>query len=185
VPAGNYWFFMSGDGLNISQGTGIYDDNSLRWGPPTLPNIQNGGGDVLFTLEATNPVPVFTCTGFYSPMAVFPVKARKNRVFPLKMELFDSDEFEVEGADLLATPVLQVVFIAAGAITALDVSSEALSSGAGSEGNQFDYTTDGIWQFNLKSKNYSSKGEYMITAVSGDDAEYTIDPACVTSFVIE
>jgi hypothetical protein len=64
----------------------------------------------------------------------------------------------------------------------VDISDDALSSGQSSEGNQFVFTDDGIWQFNLKSKNYTASGEYMVTAVSGDETEYTIDPACVTSF---
>ena len=69
--------------------------------------------------------------------------------------------------------------------TAVNVSDYALSAGHGSEGNQFDFTEDGIWQFNLKSKNYSAEGTYLVFALFGDDTEYIIDPFCVTSFVID
>ena len=128
--------------------------------------------------------PSVACVGFQAPMAHHPVKAKKNRVFPLKMGLFDADGFELTDADV-AVPLVQVMFDAVGAAPAVDVTDDALSSGAGTDGNQFEYTVDGIWQFNLKSKNYTGKGVYMVTAISGDPSEYTIDPACVTSFEIQ
>lgn len=130
-------------------------------------------------------IPIVMCEGFESPMSTYPVRAKKNRVFPLKMELFDGDGFELEGGDLIAPPVVQVVFASASGDPAIDVSDHALSSGLGSDGNQFEFTDDGIWQFNLKSKNYSASGEYLVTVMSGDESEYVIDPACVTSFQVK
>jgi hypothetical protein len=118
-------------------------------------------------------------------MANYPVKAKQNRAFPLKMELFDGNGFEVLGSDLTAPPVVQVMFAADGGGAAVDVSEDVLSAGQAFEGNQFGFTDDGIWQFNLKSSNYSAPGEYLVTATSGDESEYLIDPACVTSFQIE
>ncbi|MFT5140914.1 MAG: hypothetical protein ACI9CB_002579, partial [Rhodothermales bacterium] len=55
----------------------------------------------------------------------------------------------------------------------------------GSEGNQFELNDEGYWQFNLKSRNYSAEGSYMVTAISGDADEYIIDPSCVASFEID
>ena len=51
--------------------------------------------------------------------------------------------------------------------------------------NEFEIASNGTWQFNLKSKNYTAAGRYIVAAVSGDDGEYTIEPACVTSFEID
>lgn len=134
-------------------------------------------------LRACDSAPALACEGFGAPMAVFPVKARKNGVFPLKMELFDADGFEITGADLAAAPVVEVLFTASPGGDAVDVSSDVLGVGHATEGNQFVYTEDGIWQFNLQSKGYSSEGTYVVTAVSGDTEEYVFEPACVTSFV--
>ena len=128
--------------------------------------------------------PILSCVGFAAPMANHPVKAKKNRVFPLKMELFDENGFEVTGADLIAAPVVEVIFNPA-TEDAYDVSNDVLSAGHGTDGNQFEFTNDGIWQFNLKSTNYSAEGTYDVTVVSGDDSEYVIDPSCVTSFIKE
>ena len=140
-------------------------------------------GAWFFSSDAATPA--LLCDGFYPPMANYPVKVRKNRVFPLKLELFDSDGYELTDADLTEPPVVQVLFSAGGTTTAVDVTEDVLSSGQGSDGNQFVYTDEGLWQFNLKSKNHSASGTYEITALSGDDSEYTIDPLCVTSFVVE
>jgi hypothetical protein len=131
------------------------------------------------------PVPSLSCVGFGPPMANYPVKAKKNRAFPLKMEMFGDDGFELTDLDVHAPPVVQVIFAPASGDEPFDVSDDVLSSGQGSEGNQFVFTDDGIWQFNLKSTNYSAEGEYMVAAVSGDESEYTIDPSCVTSFAIQ
>lgn len=130
--------------------------------------------------------PAMACIGFHEPMADYPVAAKKNRVFPLKMELMDEDGYEISDADLTAPPVVHVEFVAA-EINAepTDVSGDAYPAGEGTEGNQFVYTDEGVWQFNLKSKNYTAAGEYAITVISGDDSEYIIEPLCMSSFIIQ
>jgi len=129
-------------------------------------------------------IPAFSCEGFAAPMADYPVKAKKNRAFPLKMKLFD-DGFELTDGDLAAAPVVTVLFNSSEIKDAVDIGKQALSSRLGSDGNQFEYTDDGIWQFNLKSKNYKASGTYVVTVDSGDESEYTIDSSCVTSFIIK
>ena len=112
----------------------------------------------------------------------YPVKTKKNRVFPLKMELFDADGFALTDLDLAAAPVVEVMFTSIEGGDAVDVTDDLLSVGKASEGNQFVFE-DGIWQFKLSSKGYSASGTYVVTAISGDELEYVIDPSCVTSFV--
>ena len=67
---------------------------------------------------------------------------------------------------------------------AIDVTSDALPAGHGSEGNQFEFASD-RWRFNLKTQNYSAAGTYTLSVVSGDSSEYVIAPNCEGSFVIE
>ena len=51
------------------------------------------------------------------------------------------------------------------------------------EGNEFEYNlVDQVWQYNLKTKDYTAAGTYTITIVSGDDSEYIIDPTCEALF---
>jgi hypothetical protein len=150
-----------------------------------VPGCAEANGSTSYLRDPFPSENAYICSGFFLPMAVFPVKAKKNRVFPLKIELIDLDGFELSDLELGAPPVVQVLFSSISGEAPIDVSGDVLSMGAGSEGNQFAFTSDGVWQFNLGSRNYSAKGEYVVTAVSGDDSEYTIAPPCVTSFVIE
>jgi hypothetical protein len=138
--------------------------------------------DASCTLSLANS---YACAGFYSPMNDYPVMTKKNRVFPLKMELFDDAGFELMDHDLTAPPVFQVLLDPSSGEPEMDVSGDAFPAGKGSDGNQFVYTDEGIWQFNLKSSNYSASGDYMVTVVSGDESNYTISPACVTVFHVK
>ena len=60
---------------------------------------------------------------------------------------------------------------------------EVLPAGQGTVGNAFVFS-DGKWHFNLETANYSAAGSYVINMISGDSAEYTIDPGCTATFVI-
>ena len=56
LPAGTYWFYMTGDGAEIGQATGLYDDNSLAAGDDLNPDLElqfSGLGDVFFTLDGS------------------------------------------------------------------------------------------------------------------------------------
>ena len=85
---------------------------------------------------------------------------------------------------ITAPPVLQVTYQSATEDDPTDVSNEAFPAGWGTDGNEFEYNlADQIWQYNLKTKNYSAAGTYTITMVSGDDSEYIIDPTCTATFL--
>jgi hypothetical protein len=119
-------------------------------------------------------------------MASGPVTARGNRALPLKAELFDANGYEVTDLELTAPPAIQVTFQSTGGGDAQDVTEDALPVGFGTDGNEFEYNlADGVWQFNLKTKNYTAGGTYTITMVSGDESEYLIDPTCQAAFVRE
>jgi hypothetical protein len=128
-------------------------------------------------------VPSLTCAGFEPPLANGSVIVRGNRALPIKGRLFGADGNEVTDLELTAPPVLQVMFQSTGGGATVDVTDDALPAGFGTEGNEFEYNVaDGIWQYNLKTKDYSAAGTYTITMVSGDDFEYTIDPTCEAGF---
>jgi hypothetical protein len=153
--------------------------NSGIVGPSGFPI---GGIGTGATVKIYDPLTV-TCTGFEPPMDKGAVKVKKNRVLPLKAELLDGDGYLVTDSDITAPPVIQVIFQPTVG-DAEDVTNEALSAGQGTDGNQFEFS-DGKWQFNLKTKNYSGAGTYTITMVSGDECEYVIDTTCTASFMIE
>jgi hypothetical protein len=124
-----------------------------------------------------------SCTGFQPPMASGPVTVRGNRALPLKAQLFNADGAQMTDLELTAPPVLQVMFESAAGGTPVDVTGDALPAGHGTDGNEFEYNLpDQLWQYNLKTKDYTAAGTYTITMVSGDDSEYIIDPTCEATF---
>jgi hypothetical protein len=129
-------------------------------------------------------VPSLSCVGFESPMDGGAVKVKKNRALPHKAQLLDEMGSPLNDLDIAAAPVIQVIFDD-GVLPAEDVSGDALSAGAGTDGNQFEFL-DSKWQFNLKTKNYTGAGTYTTTMVSADTSEYVIDdPSCTGVFVIK
>jgi hypothetical protein len=128
--------------------------------------------------------PVISCAGFAPPMKNYPVAVKKNRVLPLKAELLDAEGVLVLGGDLTAPPIFQVWY-EYGTTEEDDASFYALPAGKGAEGNQFVFTDDDKWQFNLKTSNYSGPGTYTVIMESGDPSEYVVIPSCVTEFIVK
>lgn len=138
-----------------------------------------------FDSSNPSPIPYYSCVGFEPPMDNGPVTVKgKNRALPFKAEL-EEDSTPITDTDIVAAPVIQVLFDSGGGGDPIDVTDQALSAGQGTEGNEFVFTDDGKWQFNLKTKNYTAVGTYTLNIVSGDDAEYRIDPTCEAQFVVE
>lgn len=120
-------------------------------------------------------VTALTCQGFEPPMDAGAVQVKKNRVLPLKAQLLDDTATPITDTDLSAPPVIQILYQSDIEEDAEDVTSQSLTAGQGTEGNQFEFS-GGKWQFNLQTKNYTAQGTYTITMVSGDTLDYTISP---------
>ena len=138
--------------------------------------------DEIAALAAT--VPALRCEGFFPPLASGPVKVRKNRVLPLRAELFDCAGLPMTSAFLISPPVLEVVFSPESAGNSVDVTDDAFPAGLGTEGNQFVFTEDAVWGYNLKTRGFTAPGTYTIRMRSGNDQDYTID-TCEGWFVVE
>jgi len=146
--------------------------------------VVSAGSHVAAFTQVPPPVPSYACIGFDPPMDKGPVKVKKNRVLPLKAELVDADGYPVTNTDVIAPPLIQVMFDSGTGGDAVDVTDDALAAGHGTDGNQFEFS-DGKWRFNLKTKDYTASGTYTVAMVSGDGSEYIIDPSCEAVFVIE
>lgn len=181
-------FNSSGDGVSPSQTPYFESSGNLRinsgWAIasdayPTVPNSLF----VHLTIEATRVNQTLNCVGFDPPMDNGPVSVKKNRVLPLKARLLRDGNSDI---GILAPPVLQVTFspVNAPPETVIDVSADAVPVGMGTDGNAFVFS-DGEWQFNLKTMNYTNPGTYELKMVSGNTAEYLISPECKAQFVIK
>lgn len=124
------------------------------------------------------------CLGFEAPMDKAPIDVRNRRVLPLKTQLFHADGAPVIGSDLLSPPVLRVIYVPASPGQVENVTQYALPAGLGTEDN-FAFTDEGTWQFNLSTSTYTASGTYTLRIQTGDSSEYVINPGCITRFVIE
>lgn len=173
------WYYWSGTenppdawSYRILPGTGVQVGNNFKSNPFFAWAVRDG--DV---------APELSCSGFDSPMDAGAVSVKKNRVLPLKAQLFGS-YYPITDYDILAPPIIQIIF-GSGTPDADDVTDEALFAGQGTDGNQFEFDPDmGTWRFNLKTKNYTAPGIYTLTIESGDPSEYAISPTCTAEFVI-
>ena len=164
---------------------GLIDEVAIYGRILTLAEVQQHHQDGL-NGKGYELAPTMSCAGFDPPMDSPPVTVRgKKRALPLKAQLFDNDGYAVTDLDLYAAPVIQVIYHSDQGGEPTDVSDEALPAARGSEGNQFEFTVDQIWQFNLKTTNYTAPGTYVITMDSGDETEYQMSSKCETSFVRE
>lgn len=128
--------------------------------------------------------PTYTSSGFESPLADGPVKVKKNRVLPVKAELIDENGLLMTDTEIIKAPIIQVTYTSSTGGEAIPVSDYAYV-GMGSDGNAFEYNpTDEVWQFNLKTNNYTGPGTYTIMMKSGDETEYLVD-TCEAQFVVE
>ena len=122
--------------------------------------------------------------GFEPPLDQGAVMVHKHRVLPMKAALLE-EGLAITGLDIVAPPVIEVLFSSAAPPSdPVDVTDDALTAGLGTDGNQFVFTDDGKWQFNLKTKDYTALGAYTVRMRSGDPAEYKIDPEPSFIFVI-
>ncbi len=145
--------------------------------------LQNLGYDYGFRVYVSVGA-ALSCQGFDSPLDAGAVTVKKNRVLPHKAQLVDADGFPPM-QQLAAPPVLQVTFAPVGQTDVIDVSNLAETAGTATSGNQFVLGDDQLWHYNLSIRNFTAKGTYYTEMQSGDTGEYTVNPTCRATFVIQ
>lgn len=131
------------------------------------------------------PVVSYNCIGFEFPLEQSPVAFKKNRVLPLKAQIFDTNGLPITDMDITAPPVVQVSYDSLIQGDPIDISNNVLPPAHSTNGNNFIFTEEGKWQFNLETKSYTAPGTYSVSMETGDDSEYTLEPICTVDFIIE
>lgn len=146
---------------------------------PTTLASSNAGNWLVRTASA------YGCNGFDAPFATtISLKRKTQRAIPLKMQLSGLGGEPITDLNIAGgPPVVNISFSPATGGPAVDVTSELVSVGHATEGNQFVYATDsGRWVFNLASTPFQAAGTYTVTVASGDSA-YTVSPTCSGQFI--
>ena len=151
----------------------------------STPEIQRLYQNNLNGMGYCEEVKDLACDGFEYPMDSGAVTVKKNKVLPLKAQFLDMDGNIVTDHDIAAAPVLQVHYDSCIGEDAVDVTDDVRSAGNATKGNQFVFTKDSKWELNIDTRNFTAKGTYTLSIVTGDDSEYGIVPMCEATFVIE
>jgi hypothetical protein len=144
------------------------------------PIVENGLSGLGYEINVLE----IKCTGFEPPLDDYPVTAQKNRALPFKAILLN-ENLTITNNNVQALPVIQVIYDSGVDGSSIDVTEDAIPVGQGTEGNEFVFTDEDKWQYNLKIKNYNAKGTYTVTMESGDENEYVFSQKCKCEFIIE
>ncbi len=129
------------------------------------------------------PPPLFRCEGFVSPLQPrgAPMKIERGRTLPLKATLLGPDGAPVS-ADRVPSPPRVRVRQAAASGKEVDRTSRVTAGDFGKKG-RFVFS-ERYWKFDLQSDALSDSGTYVVELVSGDDAQYRVDPPCAFRFTL-
>lgn len=137
-----------------------------------------------YLIRTASIVPTLTCLGdsFESPFSeIITLKNNMKKAIPVKMALVDADGNLITDSDISSPPVVNVSYTPG---TGADDSNnpDLVPPGLADDGNEFRFDYP-YWLINLATKQFSSEGTYVVTAVAGDES-YTIDAAsCSGTFV--
>lgn len=172
IAFGNNRFVAIGDSVSAISTDGI------NW-VPSQPHNNPQQKAIAFGSDAVT----FDCEGYDYPFATaLTIKYKAKGTIPAKFKLFDEDGFEITGADLTSPPVINVIFN--GFVYGDGITDVVLESvGNSNDGNVAVYNVDsGYWEYRVGTKQFPAAGTYTVEVRSGDNGEYTINPACSETF---
>lgn len=130
-------------------------------------------------LSAQDVPKKYSCDGFAEPLRRKSMEVHRGRVLPLKGQLLAADGSNADDKVLRTPPVVSLMLGTAD-------KSEGLEQRDFGKGKSFVYLADPDphWKFDLGTESMKDNGTYVVTLVSGDAKEYTVDPACRLEFTL-
>jgi hypothetical protein len=123
--------------------------------------------------------PTYRCQGFDEPLHDG-MNIPQGRVLPLRGKLVAADGSFADQRALKTPPAVSLKFQpASGPEVDKTATIEVRDYG---KGNRFVWDDEAHWKFDLGTKSLESSGKYSVRLVSGDEAEYKVDPACALTF---
>jgi len=128
---------------------------------------------------AESKPPVYKCIGFAEPMRD-DMNIAKGRVLPLRGKLEMASGGFADGTTLKAAPKVRVFFLPESG-PEVDRTDQIDTRDYG-KGTSFVYDPEAHWKFDLGTLKFEKPGRYKAQMLSGDEAEYRIDPICQVTF---
>ena len=123
---------------------------------------------------------VYHCVGFDEPLNKGPMQVGKGRVLPLRVKLADESGGFGDDSTVKAHPMVRVAFQPESGAE-VDKTDEIDLRDYG-VGRSFVFDKEAHWKFDLGTLKFKQEGTYKVTVLSGDEAEYKVDPTCELVF---
>ncbi len=134
---------------------------------------------------AASAAPVYRCQGFAAPLdkqGPQSLRIKRGRTLPLKATLLDKSGKALDALAIKTAPKVQILFRPASGPEA--DRTRAIEAGDFGKGRSFVHR-ESYWKFDLQSDALPETGSYRVRVLSGDEAEYRIDPSCELPFTVE
>jgi len=128
---------------------------------------------------AAPPTPTYQCRGFDEPLHDG-MNIPRGRVLPLRGKLVAADGSFADQKVVKTPPAVSFKFQPESG-PEVDKTSTVEVRDYG-KGNHFVWDDEAHWKFDLGTKSLENAGKYQVRMVSGDEAEYKVDPACTLTF---
>jgi hypothetical protein len=125
------------------------------------------------------PTPTYQCRGFDEPLHDG-MNIPRGRVLPLRGKLVAPDGSFADQKIIKTAPAISFKFQPESG-PEVDKTSTVEVRDYG-KGNHFVWDDEAHWKFDLGTKSIENPGKYQVRMVSGDEAEYKVDPACTLTF---
>jgi len=123
---------------------------------------------------------VYHCVGFDEPLNKGPMQVGKGRVLPLRAKLADDSGGFGDDTTVKAHPMVRVAYQPE---TGAEVDkTDEIDLRDYGVGRSFVFDKEAHWKFDLGTLKFKQEGTYKVTVLSGDDAEYKVDPTCELVF---
>jgi hypothetical protein len=131
------------------------------------------------TAAPAPPTPAYRCQGFDEPLHDG-MDIPRGRVLPLRGKLMAPDGTFADQKVVKTPPAISFKFQPASG-PEVDKTSTVEVRDYG-KGNHFVWDDEAHWKFDLGTKSLENPGKYQVRLVSGDEAEYKVDPPCTLTF---
>jgi len=131
--------------------------------------------------EKGSKTPTYACVGFDEPIRN-DMNVAKGRVLPLRGKLAMEGGGFADMNVVKAPPRVRVFYIPdSGAEVDRTDQIDVRDYG---KGTSFVWDAEAHWKFDLGTLKFADMGKYRAVLLSGDEAEYKVDPSCQVTFLL-